>query len=73
MIYGEHLNADEIAIRCGCGVIASVEVIDKSGCSCGWFCRRCAWRKRDELKRQEKAVQQPTKSLAKAIVRKGSR
>lgn len=63
MIYGEHLCADEQDIRCACGVIASVEVIDKLGCSCGWFCRRCAARKRDELKRYEK--------LAKAIVIKG--
>jgi hypothetical protein len=63
MIYGEHLNADEQAIRCACGVIASVEVLDRLGCSCGWFCRRCAGRKRDELKRQEK--------IAKAIVIKG--
>ena len=63
MIYGEHLNADEQEIKCSCGVTATVEVLDKHSCSCGWFCRRCAWRKRDELKRQEK--------LAKAIVRKG--
>ena len=63
MIYGEHLNADESAVRCACGVIASVEVIDKSGCSHGWFCRRCSWKKRDELKRIE--------TIAKAIVRKG--
>ena len=62
VIFGEHLSADEISVRCACGVIASVEVVDKSGCSCGWFCRRCAWRKRDELKRYEK--------LAKVIVRK---
>ena len=63
MIYGEHLNADEQEIKCACGVTATVEVLDKHGCLCGWFCRRCAERKRDELKRQEK--------LAKAIVRKG--
>ena len=65
MIYGEHLNADEQAIQCKCGVTATVEVLDKFGCSCGWFCRRHAERKRGELKRQEK--------LAKAIVRKGLR
>lgn len=65
MIYGEHLNADESAVRCSCGVIASVEVIDKSGCSHGWFCRRHASYKRDELKRIEK--------LAKAIVNTRSR
>jgi hypothetical protein len=63
MIYGEHLCADEQAIKCACGVTATVEVLTKHGCSCGWFCRRCAESKRDELKRQEK--------LAKAIVRKG--
>lgn len=62
MIYGEHLNADEQTIKCACGVTATVEVIDRVGCSCGWFCRRCAERKRGELKRYEK--------LAKAIVRK---
>ena len=63
MIYGEHLNADEQEIKCACGVTATAEVLDKRGWSCGWFCRRCAGRKRDELKRQEK--------IAKAIVRKG--
>jgi len=63
MIYGEHLCADEQAIKCTCGVTATVEVIDKRGWSCGWFCRRCAERERGDLKRQEK--------LAKAIVRKG--
>ena len=65
MLYGEHLNADEIDNTCACGVTASVEVLDKSGSLCGWFCRRCAWRVRDELKRREKS--------AKAIVRGGSR
>lgn len=63
MIYGEHLNADEPTLQCACGKNAITEVFDKRGCSCGWFCRDCSWRKRDELKRQEK--------LAKAIVRKG--
>lgn len=63
MIYGEHLGADEIAVRCKCGVVASVEIIDRTGCSHGWFCRRHAAYKRDELKRVEK--------IAKAIVRKG--
>lgn len=62
MIYGEHLNADEQAIKCECGVTATVEVLDRSGCSCGWFCRRCAERERGKLKRQEK--------LAKATARK---
>ena len=65
MFYGEHLNAEEVPLKCGCGcgVTATVEVLDKRGCSRGWFCRRCSHRKRGELKRQEK--------LAKAIVRKG--
>jgi hypothetical protein len=51
MIYGEHLNADEVEIKCACGVTATVEVLDKRGCSCGWFCRRCAERARSKLKR----------------------
>lgn len=63
VIYGEHLCADEIAVTCACGVNATVEVVDKSGCSRGWFCRRCAECERAKLRRQEK--------LAKAIVRKG--
>ena len=62
MFYGEHLSAEEVPLKCGCGVTATVEVLDKRGCSCGWFCRRCAAGKRDALRRQEK--------LAKAIVRK---
>ena len=61
MFYGEHLNADESAVTCKCGEIASVEVIDKSGCSHGWFCRLHAEAKHNELRRLEK--------LAKAIVR----
>ena len=65
MIYGEHLNADEQAIQCKCGVTATIEVKDRFGCSCGWFCRHCAAYKRDDLRRQEK--------LAKAIVKKGVR
>ena len=62
MIYGEHLHADEQALQCACGKTATIEVFNKRGCSCGWFCRQCSWRKRDELKRQEK--------LAKATARK---
>ena len=62
MLYGEHLNADEQSMTCTCGVVATAEVHDKLGRSCGWFCRRHAAYKRDELKRYEK--------LAKAIVRK---
>lgn len=62
MLYGEHLNADEIAVTCKCGITATVEVVDRVGCSRGWFCRRCAMYKRDELWREEK--------LARAIVRR---
>jgi hypothetical protein len=62
MIFGEHLHADEQAVQCACGVFATVEVKDKTGSSCGWFCRRCGERKRNELRRQEK--------IAKAILRK---
>lgn len=65
MIYGEHLSADEQEIKCACGVTATVEVKGKQGCLCGWFCRRCAARKRDELKHEE--------TLAKAVVRRGTR
>lgn len=50
MIYGEHLGADEIAVHCACGVVASVEVVDSSGRAHGWFCRRHAARKRDALR-----------------------
>ena len=64
MLYGEHLSADEVPIKCTCGVTATVEVVDQRKHSCGWFCRRCAYRKRDEL-RQEK--------ITRAIVRKGGR
>ena len=60
MIFGEHLGADETSVRCKCGVIASVEVIDRTGCSRGWFCRKHAAYKRDELRREEK--------IARAIV-----
>ena len=63
MFYGEHLNAEEVAVPCAsCGIAASVEVFDQHKRSCGWFCRSCAHRKRDELRRQEK--------LARAIVKK---
>ena len=66
MFYGEHLNAEEVSVPCGgCGVAATVEVCDKLGSSCGWFCRSCSHRKRGELRRLEK--------LARAIVRKGIR
>ena len=63
MFYGEHLNADEQAIKCTCGVTATVEVLDRGGGLCGWFCHGCAPRKRKELRRIE--------TLARAIVRGG--
>lgn len=57
MFYGEHLSADEVPLKCECGVTATVEVFDS------WYCRSCSHRKRAELRRLKK--------LAKAIVRKG--
>jgi hypothetical protein len=65
MFYGEHLGAEEVAVKCscGCGIAATVEVVDKLGQSCGWFTRSCAYKKRKELRRIEK--------IAKAIVRRG--
>ena len=63
MIYGEHLNAEEVAVQCACGIAAAIEVFDKYKQSCGWFCRDCSYRKHDELRKQEKIV--------RAIVRKG--
>lgn len=63
MIYGEHLCADEVSVKCPCGIAATVEVFSRHKQSHGWFCRSCGHQKRDELRRQEK--------LAKAIVRKG--
>ena len=65
MFYGEHLHADEAVIQCPCGEAATVEVLDKSGISQGWFCRKHAHHVRVELRKQEK--------IAVAIVRKGSR
>jgi len=62
MIWGENLSADEVAVTCGCGIAATVEVVDKSGCSRGWYCRQCAETARRQLRRQEK--------IARAIVRK---
>ena len=62
MIFGEHLSADEVAVKCTCGISATVEVVDRNRCSRGWFCRRCAEVLRADLRREEK--------LAKAIVRK---
>jgi hypothetical protein len=62
MFYGEHLSADEVEMKCRCGLVATVEVLNKQGMSCGWHCRGCAKRKRDELRRLEK--------IARAIVRK---
>jgi hypothetical protein len=62
MFYGEHLSADEVEIKCACGQSATVEVLDKAGYSHGWFCRGHAYRKRQELRAQEK--------ITKAIVRR---
>lgn len=62
MIFGEHLSAEEVPIKCPCGETATVEVLDGSKQSHGWFCRRHAWRMRRDLRRQEK--------IAKAIVRR---
>jgi hypothetical protein len=60
MIWGEHLSAEEISVKCPCGIAATVEVIDRLGTSRGWFCREHAHRVRGDLRREEK--------LAKAIV-----
>jgi len=62
MFYGEHLSAEEIAVKCQCGIAASIEVFDKYVQSHGWFCREHAHHVRKELRKREK--------LAKAIVRK---
>lgn len=62
MLYGEHLSADEVPIKCACGETATVEVLDRHGTSCGWFCRRHAGRLRSTLRKQAK--------IAAAIVRK---
>lgn len=67
MIYGEHLCADEIAVQCRCGVVASVEVVDTHGVSHGLHCRQCGERKQNALRREQKKLEK----LAKAIVRKG--
>ena len=63
MFYGEHLSADEVAVKCacGCGIAATVEVRDKFDQPCGWFTRSCAYKKRKELRRIAK--------IARAIVR----
>ena len=63
MFYGEHLSADEVSVKCPCGIAATVEVVDRLGTSRGWFCREHAHRARRELRREEK--------LAKAILKKG--
>jgi hypothetical protein len=65
MFYGEHLNAEEVAVNCPCGIAATVEVFNARKISCGWYCRNCSYRKRKELRKQEQ--------IAGAIVRKGSR
>lgn len=63
MIWGEHLCADEVSVKCQCGIAATVEVIDRIGVSRGWFCREHAHHVRKQLRQEEK--------LAKAIVKKG--
>jgi hypothetical protein len=63
VFYGEHLSADEVAVKCQCGIAASVEVIDRLGVSRGWFCREHAVTVRRQLRAEEK--------LARAIVKKG--
>jgi hypothetical protein len=62
MFYGEHLSAEEVPVKCACGVTATVEVFDRYKRSCGWFCRSCGHRKSKELRRQTQ--------FAKAIIRK---
>jgi len=42
MLYGENLCADEVVVKCTCGLAAIIEIFDQSKTSCGWFCRRCA-------------------------------
>ncbi len=65
MLYGEHLSADEVAVpcACGCGIVATVEIFDDHGQSCGWFTRSCAYVKRKELRRMKKKI-------TRAIVRR---
>lgn len=63
MLYGEHLSAEEVPLKCPCGVTATVGVVDKSGRSHGWFCRHHGHKVRGELRRMEK--------IARAIVTKG--
>lgn len=53
MLYGEHISADEIPVKCPCGETATVEVLDVHGYSHGWHCRSCAHRKRKELAARE--------------------
>jgi len=57
MLFGEHLSADEIAVKCPCGVTATVPIEPH-----GWFCRRCGSRVREQLRQEAK--------LARAVVRK---
>lgn len=63
MIWGENLSAEDVMVTCRCGIVAAVEVIDKSGYRHGWYCRECAARVRQELRKHEQA------KIAKAIVR----
>jgi tRNA(Ile2) C34 agmatinyltransferase TiaS len=60
MLYGEHLCAEDVPLKCACGITATVHVIDKHGRSHGWHCRNCSYRVREEVRQLEK--------LAKAIV-----
>ena len=55
MFYGEHILADEASVICQtCPDRALTEVFTKAGVSCGWFCLRCKYIKRDALAREEK-------------------
>ena len=59
MLWGEHLLADEASVLCQgvnrpCPDRAVNEVKNKLGVSCGWFCSRCTYEKRKELRKQEK-------------------
>jgi hypothetical protein len=62
MFYGEHLSADEVALKCKCGQTATVEIFSKLEISQGWFCSSCGHRKHKELRKRE--------AFATAIVRK---
>lgn len=65
MLWGEHLCADDVPLKCPCGITATVEVIDKYGRSHGWHCRNHAYRVRAELKQLEKAAKALMKGTAR--------